>query len=353
MGTAPGLTTPRTYPELRLRMTDLKVVQVIKDIPLPDWLPGRLQAAGIEFVEHICWNTEDLVRHACDADVVWSYGGRPGLLVGNNLTHLAKCGAILRTGSGTDNVDIRTATELGIIVANTPHVTVDPVADQTISMLFSLVRQVTRQDRMIRHGVWNARPAMPQRRFQGATLGLIAFGRIPQAIVRKLSGFGMNFLAFDPYVDSDVMASLGVKKTSLQELLQTADYVSVHCPLTRETYHQLGEPEFRLMQPHAVFINTSRGAVVDEPALIRALQEGWIAGAALDVLEKEPPEFNNPLLTLENVILTAHNGGHSDIFPEDFCEASVEILFDLKARRWPRSVVNPEVMPRWGEMESR
>jgi D-3-phosphoglycerate dehydrogenase len=333
-------------------MTVFRVVQVIKDIPLPDWLPRRLQAGGIEFSEHICWNAEDLAHHAGHADVVWSYGGRPGLLVGNNLTHLGKCGAILRTGSGTDNVDIRTATELGIIVTNTPHVTVDPVADQTISMLFSLVRQVTRQDRMIRHGVWNARSAMPLRRFRGATLGLIAFGRIPQAIVRKLSGFGMSFIAYDPYVSSDVMASLGVKRVSLPELLQTADYVSVHCPLTEDTYHLLGEPEFRLMQPHAVFINTSRGAVVDELALTRALQESRIAGAALDVLEKEPPEFNNPLLTLENVILTTHNGGFSDVFPEDMCEASVEALFDLKARRWPRSVVNPEVKPRWGAMEA-
>jgi D-3-phosphoglycerate dehydrogenase len=272
--------------------------------------------------------------------------------MGNNLTHLEKCGAILRTGSGTDNVDISAATQLGIIVANTPHVTVDPVADQTISMLFSLVRQVTRQDRMIRHGVWNAAPAMPLRRFRGATLGLIAFGRIPQAIVRKLSGFGMSFIAYDPYVSSDVMASLGVKRVSLPELLQTADYVSVHCPLTEDTVRLLGEPQFRLMQPHAVFINTSRGAVVDELALTRALQESWIAAAALDVLEKEPPEFNNPLLTMENVILTTHNGGFSDVFPEDMCEASVEVLLDLKARRWPRSVVNPGVRPRWGAMEA-
>jgi len=331
-------------------MARFKVVLVIKDSnPLPDWVAERLKDTSIEFCVAICWNKQDLACHASDADVVWAYGGRR-LLEGENLTVLQKCGAILRTGSGTDNVDVKTATEMGIIVANTPHVVADQVADHAISLLFSLVRQVTRHDRLIRRGKWDYRLAMPTRCYRGATLGLVGFGRIPKLVVQKLSGFEMNFLAYDPYLAAEVVASHGAKSVSLDELLRAANYVSLHCPLTEETHHLIGERELRLVQPHSLLVNTARGKVVDEQALIRALQEGWIAGAALDVLEKEPPDPHNPLLSIENVIVTPHIGGMSDTYPQEFCEASVKALTDLAAGRWPRSVVNPDVTPRWGEL---
>lgn len=328
-----------------------KVVMVIKDgNPLPDWVPERLKNAGIEFSESICWDKEELTRYAADADIVWSYGGRHHLLEGENLTVLKKCGAILRTGAGTDNVDRKTATKMGIIITNTPYAVTAPVSDHTISLLFSLVRQVAHHDRLIRHGKWDTWTLKPHRRFHGATLGFVGFGRVPRLMTRKLSGFTMNFIAYDLYVKPEVMTFHDVKQVSLDELLQTSDYVSLHCPLTEKTHHLIGERELRLMQPHSLLINTSRGSVIDESALIKALQEGLIAGAALDVLEKEPPAPDNPLLTMENVILTAHFAGNSDTFPQDMCEASVETIIDLAEGRWPRSVVNPEVMPRWGKL---
>jgi D-3-phosphoglycerate dehydrogenase len=270
------------------------------------------------------------------------------------LTALEKCGAILRTGSGTDNVDGKRATELGIVVVNTPHAVADQVADQAISLLFSLVRHITLHDRMVRSGQWRAAAVMsPQRRFKGAVLGLVGFGHIPRLITQKLAGFGMSFLAHDPYVAPDVTANFGAELVTLDELLQRSDYVSLHCPLTEQTYHLLDESEFRLMQPHALFVNTARGKVVDEPALIKALEQKWIAGAALDVFEQEPIAADNPLLRMENVILTPHFAGYSDTTPHEFCEASVEAILDLAQGRWPRSVVNPDAKPRWANLSPR
>jgi len=315
----------------------------------PEWVFSQLKDAGIDFTVALSETKEELTRNAGDADLVWNFGCGT-LLWGDNLLALQKCGAILRSGSGTDNIDVARATELGIIVVNTPHVVAPSVADQAISLLFSLARQVTRHDRLIRRGQWDFQAATPSRSFQGATLGLIGFGRIPQLIARRLSGFEMKVIAFDPYVDSERMATLGVRGAPWDEVFQTADFVSVHCPLTDETRGSIGEREFRMMEPDALFVNTSRGQVVDEPALIRALQEGWIAGAALDVLEKEPPDDDNPLLTMENVILTPHIGGTSHRFPEEFYEGSVEAILDLAAGRWPRSIVNPNVKPRWSSL---
>ncbi|MHB0878325.1 MAG: C-terminal binding protein, partial [Anaerolineae bacterium] len=287
-------------------MAGFRVVQVINDgHPLPAWVGERLAQAGVDFAVSMCWSKDDLARAAGDADLVWAYGGRD-LLKGENLGVLPRCGAILRTGSGTDNVDVALATTLGIIVANTPYAITDSVADQAISLLFSLVRQVTRHDRYVHNGRWDFRLALPGRRFRGATLGLVGFGRIAQSVVAKLAGFGMRFMAYDPYLPTEMIAARGAVPASLEELLRAADYVSVHCPLTEQTRHLIGERELDLMRPHAFLVNTSRGAVVDEPALVRALAEGRIAGAGLDVLEEEPIASASPLLAMDNVIITPH-----------------------------------------------
>ncbi len=335
-------------------MGDFKVIQVIRDgNPMPDWVPQELEKAGLELTVATSWDVAELARNASDADIVWSYGGRHGLLKGENLKVLKRCGAIVRTGSGTDNVDIRTCTELGILVANTPDAVTDPVVDHTISLLFSLVRQIAVQDRHLRAGRWEQFQVRPLRRFCGATLGLIGFGRIPRRIVSKLAGFEIKFLSFDPYVSAESMAAQGVKKVSLEELLRLSDYVSVNAPLNEDTRYLLDAQALRMMQPHAVLINTARGALVDEAALAEALKEKRIAGAALDVFEHEPIQPDNPLLGLDNVILTPHLSGYADSYPEDMCRHTVEAMIDLKEGYWPRSCVNPQVVPRWGPLKPR
>jgi D-3-phosphoglycerate dehydrogenase len=328
-------------------MKPFKVVLVANDALLPDWVPQRLTSAGIDFAVHICKTRDDLDRYAGDADLAWVFGGGR-VLFGDNLDALIKCGAILRSGSGTDNVDVKRATELGIFVVNTPQAVADQVADHTISLLFSLVRHITRHDRTVRKGQWETLATMsPYRRFHRAILGLIGFGHIPRLVTQKLSGFDMRYLAYDPYVGKDVLASHEVESVSLDEVFARSDYVSVHCPLIEETYHLIGERAFRLMQPHALFVNTARGKVVDEKALITALEQGWIAGAALDVFEQEPIDPRNPLLAMENVIATPHFAGYSDTTPHEFYEASVEAILDLASGRRPHSIVNPTVKPRW------
>ncbi len=324
-------------------MDKCRVVLVIPGpFVLPAWVPMRLADAGIDFVARECRTKDELQHCAQDANIVWSAGGRRGLLEGENLRVLSKCVFILRSGSGTDNVDLPTATSLGIVVGNTPDAVTEPLADHTISLLFSLVRRITEHDRRIRRGGWDSFSALQYRPFRGATLGLIGFGRAPRRIVRKLAGFGMKFVSFTR-TDAKTLSEFGVQKAELDELLRMSDYVSLHCALTPATRHLIGERELRLMRPHALLVNTSRGPVVDQRALTQALQDGWIAGAALDVLRNEPPAQDDPLLGMENVILTPHCGGHAHSYPQELCEHSVQAMIDVARGKLPPWVVNPEV----------
>jgi D-3-phosphoglycerate dehydrogenase len=262
------------------------------------------------------------------------------------LDSLPRCAAIIRTGSGTDNVPVEEATRRGIVVANTPEAHNDAVSDHAIGLLFAVIRQIPIHDRRVRGGDWKHARTGRYWHLRGQTLGLVGFGLIARLVAKKMSGFDMNVLAYDPFVSAEAMTSLGVRPAGLDELLAGSDFVFLHCPLTKETYHLIGERELRLMKPAAILINTARGPVVDEPALVRALTEGWIAAAGLDVLEDEPPAPDNPLLKLENTVITPHAAGFSDE-DEGLCwRLSVESAIAFKQGRWPRSYVNRSVKPR-------
>jgi D-3-phosphoglycerate dehydrogenase len=176
----------------------------------------------------------------------------------------------------------------------------------------------------MRQGRWEFRLAPPGRLLTGATWGLVGFGRGPRRMVEKLRGFGMTFLAYDPYVAPEVFKSLGVKSASLEEVFRSGDLVSLHCPLTKETYHLIGERELAWLQPQALLVNTSRGSVIDEPALIRALEERRLAGAALDVFEQEPLPPEHPLWTAPNFLMTPHCAGMGPHLEERRVELLVE-----------------------------
>ena len=181
-------------------------------------------------------------------------------------------------------------------------------------------------------------------RLMGQTLGFISFGHVPRAVTVRARGFGLHLLAYDPYVEELVVSQHGVEPVSFTELLQRSDIVSMHAPSTPDAYHLMQEYHFRLMKPEAIFINTGRGPTVDEPALIKALKEGWIAAAGLDVLEQEPADPNNPLLKMDNVILTAHVASASARFdPVRKRRVGQELALVLSGR-WPRSCVNPSVL---------
>ena len=313
---------------------------------VPDWAPKKLADEGIEFAVKECLTRQDLAEMAGDADVVWVLGSHQ-VLYAENLDVIPNCGAIIRTGSGTDNIPIEEATRLGIVVANTPDALTDAVAEHAIGLLFAVIRHIPLQDRAVRRGVWDRDLAMPRLLLRGQTLGLVSFGRISQAVARKLNGFDLTILAYDPYVSSEAAERLGGRLTRLDEVLSRSDFVSIHCPLTKETHHLIGEHELRQMKPEAILINTARGSVIDEAALLRALTEGWIGAAGLDVLEQEPIPPDNLLLQLDNVVITPHIAGYSDEYLPNSWRLSVETAIDLAQGRWPRSYVNPEVKPRW------
>jgi len=317
---------------------------------VPDSVVTGLAEQTIKLVVHECESREELAQWAGDADVVWVFGSSRclhGQMSPDELSILPKCGAIIRTGSGTDNVPVKAATRLGIVVANTPDALNDAVSDHAIGLLFAVIRQIPLQDRNVRNRIWDRTRGYPNWHLRGQTLGLVGFGRIARTVVQKLAGFEMTNLAHDPFALPEVFAKHSVQSVSLDELFRRSDFVSIHCPLTPQTRHLIGRAEFEKMKREAILINTSRGPVIDESALIAALKSGQIAGAGLDVLETEPPDWDNPLLQFENVVITPHLGGYSDQYLPDCWRLSMETAIDLWKGKWPRSCVNPEVQPRW------
>jgi phosphoglycerate dehydrogenase-like enzyme len=234
-----------------------------------------------------------------------------------------------------------------MIVANTPEAQHEQVTDHTLGLLFSVVRQIANNDRLMRTGAWERARFAPFGPVCGKTLGLVGFGQVPRTICRRMNGYEMTFLAFDPYVSPDIMAGYGARSVGLDDLMSQSDYISLHCPATRETFHLIKERELRLMKSTAILINASRGSVIDEPVLIRALTEKWFRGAGLDVFDQEPVHPDNPLLKLENAVLTPHIAGAGEGTAEARWDLSVETLIDLAHGRWPRSHVNKQVKPRW------
>jgi D-3-phosphoglycerate dehydrogenase len=323
-------------------MPSFKVVLVASDLaPTPEWVGERLTEHGIDFVERLCAMPADVAAAAADADVIWLMGGSP-VVTADILPQLPRCRFILRTGTGTDNIPVAAATRHGILVANTPEATMHQVAEHALGLLLAVVRRIAVQDRLVRQGVWDRDRAWPNWHLVGQTLGLVGFGRIARLLARKVSGLEMHVIVYDPLVDAATMAKHGVAKVELDDLLGRADFVSVHVPLSDRTRHLIGERELRRMKPRAVLINTSRGPVIDEAALVRALSEGWIAAAGLDVLETEPPPADHPLVRMDNVVLTPHIASYSDVFRERFWGESVRTLIETARTGRPLWVVNAD-----------
>jgi D-3-phosphoglycerate dehydrogenase len=313
--------------------------------PVPDWVPEKIRQAGIDLLIRQCNTQAEMAEHAIDAEIVWLFGGSR-VLHGGTLAMLPKCRAIVRTGSGTDNVPVAEATERGIVVSNTPAALCDAVSDHVITLLLSVVRKLPKLDRLTRAGVFDQHQGKPFNTLTGRTFGLVGFGHIAQQVMRKLRGFDMRWIVHDPFLGDEAISMQGAEPVSLETLLAESDFVSLHCPLTPGTRKLIGEPQLRRMKPTAILINTSRGPVVDEAALIRALQEGWIATAALDVFEQEPPALDNPLLKMEHVVLTPHSASQTAEGLEPRWRASVDAVLALAQFKWPPSCVNREVQPK-------
>ena len=305
--------------------------------------------AGIdaEIVEVAAKTDDEFVAAARDADALYAKGRR---ITKKIIDGLERCKVISLGSVGVDSVDVEAATARGIPVTNVPDTFIEEVADHAMMLMLATFRRLVVQDRLVRQGKWTeGRPQLSQYpRLMGQTLGFVAFGHVARAVAVRARAFGVHMLAYDPYVEELAIVQYGVEPVSFTELLQRSDIVSMHAPSTQDAFHLMTEHHFRQMKPEAIFINTSRGATVDEPALIRALQEGWIAAAGLDVLEQEPVDPNNPLLKMDNVILTPHVASASARFdPVRKRRVGHEIALVLRGRR-PMSCVNPSVLDKSG-----
>jgi D-3-phosphoglycerate dehydrogenase len=304
---------------------------------------------GAEIVEIDAASEDEFAKAARDADALYAKGRR---ITKRIIDGLDRCKVISLGSVGVDSVDVAAATARGIPVTNVPDTFIEEVADHAMMLILATFRRLVVQDRLVREGRWReGRPMLLQiPRLMGLTLGFVAFGHVARSVAMRARAFGVHMLAYDPYVEELVMSPYGVEPVSLPDLLRRSDIVSMHAPATPDAQHMLTDEHFRMMKPEALFINTGRGPTVDEPALIRALKEGWIAGAGLDVLEQEPPAADNPLMKMDNVILTAHVASASARFdPARLRRVGQEIALVLGGR-WPRACVNPSVLEKSGLM---
>lgn len=283
------------------------------------------------------------IAAAKDADAIYAKGIP---ITKTIIDALQNCKVITLGSVGVDSVDVKAATARGIPVTNIPDTFIEEVADHAMMLLLAGFRRLIEQDRMARDGRWkDGRPALLKiPRLMGQTLGFISFGRVARAVAKRAAPFGLRMMAYDPFIEELTLSDYGVQPATLSEVLSQSDFVSMHAPARPEVHHMLKERHFREMKPTAIFINTGRGPTVDESALIKALQEGWIAHAALDVLEVEPPAPDNPLLRMENVTLTAHVASASARFDEARKRRVGNELALVLSGKWPMSCVNPAVL---------
>jgi glyoxylate reductase len=260
----------------------------------------------------------------------------------------ARLRVISQMAVGVDNIDLRAATARGIPVGHTPGVLTEATADFTFALLMAAARRIPEGVDYVRAGKWRTWEPMGLLGVDiwGATLGIVGMGRIGTAVARRARGFAMHILYYDPTRRPELEAELGVEYAELDDLLARSDFVSLHCPLTPETHHLIGEAALKRMKPTAILINAARGPVVDPAALVRALSEGWIRAAALDVTEPEPIPPDHPLLSLPNCIVVPHIASATVSTRERMAAMAAEnLLAGLRGQRLPYCA-NPEVYAR-------
>ena len=311
-----------------------------------------LAAVGAKLVCIEGQRPEEIVAAARDCDALLVVSAQVPEVV---IAQLTRCRTIARLGAGVDKIAVEAATRQGMVVSNVPDFCLGEQADHSMALLLSCARQLPFMQAAMRCGNWTARKHPAVRRLAGRTLGLVGFGASAQAVARRAAGFGFKLLAWTRSPDKygNLAKSLGVALVPLDELLASSHFVSIHLPLNAETRGLLGARELALMPSDAVLVNTSRGAIVDEAALLTALQGRRIAGAALDVFESidvfappgDPPR--HPLLELDNVIATPHCAGSSVESSHESKVRGAQHAAAVLAGLWPAHVVNPDVLPRF------
>jgi D-3-phosphoglycerate dehydrogenase len=283
---------------------------------------------------------EDILAVAKDADAVLTTYAK---VTGDMIPQMTKCRIIARFGIGVDNVDIPVATSKGIVVTRVPDYCLDEVSDHAMALLLALIRKIPSSNARTQAGEWKMPAVVPIHRLRGTVLGLVAFGQIPQLMAPKAKAFGMRVVTYDPYIPDDVLKRAGVERVEFDELVRISDYISIHAPLMPATHHLFNTDVFGRMKPGAYIVNTARGPIIDEAALAQALDKKQIAGAALDVMEKEPPG-SSPLFGRDNIIVTPHTSFYSEESLVDLQTKAAEEVVRVLTGQAPKNPVNPEAL---------
>ncbi len=304
---------------------------------------GILEPQGIR-LESVDMDAPDAFpRVAPKADAVLHMRG---LLDAARIALLDRCRIIAHYGTGVDRVDVGAATARGIWVTNGPRYAVDEVSSHAIALLLAVARKILAGDQAVRSGAWHIEPIVPLYRIAGKTLGLLGFGNIARATGRKGAALGLHVIAYDPYLDAEVFHSAGVRRVDFETCLGEADFLSVHLPLTPETRGLIGRSALDRMKPSAVLVNTSRGAVIEEAALVEALRSGRLRGAGLDVFATEPLRTDHPLLGMPSVTVSGHVGFYSEESIQQMQRDAAEQVALALRGSVPEFLVNREVLER-------
>lgn len=288
---------------------------------------------------------EELIRAAREADAIM--GASRERYTRRLFEETPRLRILSKYGIGVEKIDVEAATRCGVLVGYTPvEENVEAVCEFTLALLLSLVKLLKPSEAYLRAGGWRGTGLMPAA-LGGLTVGIVGLGRIGRAVAARICGWVGRLLAFDPYQPREVFDAARAKAVSLEELLQASDVVTLHAAATPETRHLIGERELSLMKKTAYLINTSRGDLIDEPALARALKEGSLAGAALDVFEKEPPPEDHPFRSLDNAILTPHFAWRTSASFRAIVRTATENLLSALRGEVPRYLRNPEALPAW------
>jgi D-3-phosphoglycerate dehydrogenase len=320
---------------------------VLTDFGDPDHAleEAELRVSGLDYqlVRLNARTAAELAPHTTDAHallVQWAPISRP------LIERLRQCRVISRYGIGVDMIDLEAATDCGIPVCNVPDYCIEEVSTHTIAFVLALNRHLLGHHAHVMAGHWASPPGGAPARLSGQVLGLLGLGRIGKAVAAKALALGLRVVAHDPYLRPEQGSALGVELVSLPDLLRQADYLSIHCPLTQATRRLIGAAQLALMKPSAYLINMARGPVVDQAALGQALMQGSLAGAAVDVLEQEPPAADEALLKLPNVMVTPHTSSWSAESIVQLRQGAVRNVVQVLRGEAPTAVVNPDVLPR-------
>lgn len=288
-----------------------------------------------------CKSEEELIEKTKDAD---------GLLVQyadinrHVIESLEKCKVIARYGIGVDTLDIQAATEHNICIVNVRDYCFDEVSTHAMTLALACIRKITLLNDSVKKGTWDVKIARPIYRLVNKTFGLIGYGSIGKVVARKAQAFGFNVISYDPYISAEIMREHHVEKVELEQLIETSDVISLHLPLNENTRNVISEKELKMMKETAFLINTSRGGLINEKDLYRALTEKWITGAGLDVLEKESFDPNNELLKLDNLIITPHAAFYSEDSLNDLQRMAAKGIAQVLEGKVPTFLVNKEVL---------